>query len=119
VGTLDVRPESLPDRIGAAAQVLWLQGRHRSALSLLYRGALSRLIHGYAVPIRAAHTEAECLTLAQKGLAAEQRGFLGELVRVWQLAVYGARNPDDNRVLELCKDFDRILDPPRALRAAR
>jgi hypothetical protein len=118
VGTLDVRPESLPDRIGAAAQVLWLQGRHRSALSLLYRGALSRLIHGYAVPIRAAHTEAECLNLAHARLATEQRGFFGELVRVWQLAVYGARDPDDNRVLQLCKDFDCILDPPRAPRGA-
>jgi hypothetical protein len=119
VGSLDVRPETLPDRIGAAARALWLQGRHRAALSLLYRGALSRLIHGYAVPIRAAHTEAECLGLAQERLAAEQRGFFGDLVRVWQLAVYGAHDPDDSRVQGLCEDFDRILDPPRSTGAAR
>jgi hypothetical protein len=118
VGALDVRPESLPARIGAAARDLWLQGQRRAALSLLYRGALSRLIHNYAVPIRAAHTEAECLGLAQRRLAPDQRGFFIELVRVWQRAVYGAHDPDADRVLALCADFDRLLDPPGAPGAA-
>lgn len=109
VGALDVRPESLPEAIGAAARALWLKGERRAALSLLYRGALSRLIHRYAVPIRAAHTESECLALAGRTLAAEQRDFFAELVGVWQRAVYGARDPEDAPVLRLCADFERIL----------
>ena len=48
VRDLDVRPESLPDDVGAAAWALWQAGQVPAALSLLYRGALSRLIHRFA-----------------------------------------------------------------------
>jgi hypothetical protein len=109
VGALDVRPETLPDHIGAEARRLWLSGAHRAALSLLYRGALSRLIHVHAVPIRAANTEAECVRLAQRALVPERSAFFARLVAVWQLAVYGARDPDGARVLALCDEFDRLL----------
>ena len=51
VRDLDVRPESLPDDVGAAAWALWQAGKVPAALSLLYRGALSRLIHRFEVPI--------------------------------------------------------------------
>ncbi|MEO7243214.1 MAG: DUF4129 domain-containing protein [Variovorax sp.] len=64
VGTLDIRPQSLPGDIGAVAAALWQRGEMRAALSLLYRGALSRLVHQFAVPIRAASTEGDCLRLA-------------------------------------------------------
>ncbi len=47
VRELDIRPESLPDDIGAAVRALWLAGERRAALSLLYRGTLSRLVHSY------------------------------------------------------------------------
>ena len=60
VRDLDIRPESLPDRIGAAAAALWQRGEQRAALSLLYRGALSRLVHVHALPIRAASTSSVC-----------------------------------------------------------
>src|SRR6185295_15701064 len=52
VRDLDIRPETLPDDIGAAARALWESGDRRAALALLYRGMLSRLIHAYEVPIR-------------------------------------------------------------------
>jgi hypothetical protein len=109
VGALDVRPGSLPDRIGAHARALWLRGEHRAALSLLYRGALSRLIHVYAVPIRAAHTESECVRLAQGRLQAEVSAFFARLVSIWQLAVYGGRDPEAAGVLSLCDQFDLLM----------
>jgi hypothetical protein len=109
VGALDVRPETLPDRIGTAARALWLRGERRSALSLLYRGALSRLIHNYRIPIRAAHTEAECLGLAQGHLGPDQSAFFARLVGIWQLAVYGARDPEPGDVMSVCDEFDRFL----------
>ena len=106
VRELDIRPESLPDNIGAAAAALWHKGEHRPALSLLYRGALSQLVHRHAVPIRAASTEGECVALAATRLAPERSAFFGRLVQAWQLAVYGGRLPDAGSVLALCADFD-------------
>jgi hypothetical protein len=105
VRELDIRPESLPDDVGAAAAALWKRGEHRAALSLLYRGALSRLVHDHAVPIRAATTEGECLELARRALDADRGEFFTRLVRAWQLAVYGARLPEDADALALCRDF--------------
>lgn len=109
VRDLDIRPESLPDRIGEAAAALWHKGEHRAALSLLYRGALSRLVHQHQVPIRAASTEGECLALAARRLAPERSAYFGRLVQAWQLAVYGARLPDNDSVMMLCREFDQHL----------
>jgi len=109
VQSLDIRPESLPDDIGAAAQALWERGEQRAALSLLYRGALSRLVHHYLVPIRAASTEGECVALARDRLAPASHAFLAQLVGAWQMAVYGARMPDNRLALALCGEFDGRL----------
>lgn len=106
VQSLDIRPDSLPPDIGAAAAALWQQGEHRAALSLLYRGALSRLVHAHAVPIGAASTEGECVELAGQRLDARRSAFFARLVVAWQLAVYGARLPDTPHAIALCRDFD-------------
>lgn len=109
VGSLDVRPESLPDDIGAEARSLWMRGEFRGALSLLYRGALSRLIHEFAVPIRASHTEPECQRLASQTLAEDAGAYFARLVRIWERAVYGARQAEPSTFLGLCDEFDRYL----------
>jgi len=114
VRDLDIRPESLPDRIGPAAAALWQRGEQRAALSLLYRGALSRLVHGHALPIRAASTEGECVALARERLPAGPAAFFARLVNAWQLAVYGARLPPTDEVLALCHEFDARLQVPAA-----
>lgn len=118
VGSLDVRPDSLPDRIGAHAQALWQRGEQRAALSLLYRGALSRLIHVHSVPIRAAHTEPECVRLAQGRLSQGAGNYFARLVAIWQLAVYAGRAPDGAGVLALCDQFDAMLGRAAAPAAA-
>ena len=109
VRELDIRPESLPDQIGATARDRWLRGEHHAALSLLYRGALSRLVHDHAVPIRAASTEGECVQLAARRLSQDRSAFFARLVSAWQLTVYGARMPGSDSVLALCADFDTHL----------
>ena len=60
VQELDIRPESLPADVGAAALALWERGELRAALALLYRGMLSRLVHVHGAVIRASSTEEEC-----------------------------------------------------------
>ncbi len=109
VRELDIRPQSLPDDIGGAVRELWLSGKRRAALSLLYRGALSRLVHSHGVAIDAASTEGDCVRLARAALRPEQGSFVQMLVQVWQLAIYGNRGVESARVLQLCDEFDRML----------
>ena len=109
VRELDIRPESLPADIGAAVRELWLAGQRRAALSLLYRGTLSRLVHSYQVAIGDASTEGDCVRLARAALPAPRADFVTTLVDAWQLAVYGDRPLATEHVLRLCADFDRLL----------
>jgi len=109
VGSLDIRPETLPDDIGSAAAALWQRDQHRQALSLLYRGALSRLVHLHAVPVRAASTEGECMALSATRLAPPSQAFFVRLVAAWQLAAYGGRLPATAQVLAICGEFDPHL----------
>ena len=118
VRDLDIRPESLPDNIGLAARALWLRGEQRAALSLLYHGALSRLVHGHAVPIRAASTEGECVHIAARTLPEHSSAFFARLVSAWQVAVYGAHTPETASVLALCDEFDVQLPAAAATPAS-
>ena len=110
VRDLDIRPESLPDDVGAAAFLLWERGEQRAALALLYRGLLSRLVHVHSVPIRASSTEGECLTLAEPHLKAAGAGYAARLVAVWSAAVYGGVAPAAPGVQALCVEFGPALD---------
>lgn len=114
VQDLDIRPESLPDDIGAAARALWDSGDSRAALALLYRGLLSRLAHVHEVPIRASSTEGDCLALASRKLDAARFDYATRLVRIWQRAIYGGVTLDNADVHALCAQFGAHLDPPPA-----
>lgn len=109
VGSLDIRPDSLPSSIGAAARELWQRGEVRAATSLLYRGALSRLVHVHAVPIRAASTESDCLSLSEPRLAPSAHRFLVQLVGSWQTVAYAGRALDPLDFEQLCTGFDAHL----------
>jgi hypothetical protein len=119
VRELDIRPESLPDDIGAAALEQWERGSHRAALSLLYRGLLSRLVHVHAVPIRASTTEADCLNLSTARLREDGVTYVSQLLRVWQLAVYGGKDPAGDEVQALCANFASALASRSSGAAAR
>jgi hypothetical protein len=118
VRDLDIRPKSLPDDVGGAARALWERGEHRAALALLYRGLLSRLVHVYAVPIRASSTEGDCLALAAARLRGPAAGYAARLVGIWQGAVYGAEAPAEPAVQALCTEFGTVLDQPAAAAAS-
>ena len=110
VQDLDIRPETLPEDIGAAARRLWDRGEHRAALALLYRGLLSRLVHVHAVPIRDSSTEGDCLALAALHMTTGGREYAARLVSIWQRAVYGHERADTSIVHALCDDFAPALD---------
>ena len=110
VRDLDVRPESLPDDVGAAAWALWQAGQVPAALSLLYRGALSRLIHKFLVPITASATEGECLDLARGRLEPGALRYVTQVVRAWEASTYGARSLSTAMGEALCTGFAQRLD---------
>jgi Domain of unknown function (DUF4129) len=114
VRDLDIRPQTLPADIGAAAWALWQAGDVTAAMSLLYRGALSRLVHGHAVPIRASSTEGDCLRLAATRVAPATGSYLEELVDCWRRTVYAARPPADERGRALCGGFAAHFPPAAA-----
>ena len=118
VRDLDIRPESLPADIGAAARQLWDSGEHRPALALLYRGLLSRLVHVHMVPIKDSSTEGDCLALANRHLKDEERKvYVASLVRLWQRAVDGGEDDPTESVHALCDGFARSLDQPEVAAA--
>jgi hypothetical protein len=109
VRDLDIRPETLPADIGAAARALWDRGEHRAALALLYRGLLSRLAHVHRVPIRDSTTEGDCVALAADHLASPASEYAARLVGVWQRAVYAHDLAAATTVHELCDGFAAAL----------
>jgi hypothetical protein len=110
VRDLDIRPETLPADIGAAARQLWDRGEHRAALALLYRGLLSRLAHVHEVPIRDSSTEGDCLLLAAAHLPPARHEYVAQLIGVWQRAVYGHQRAQTAVVHALCDQFTTALD---------
>jgi hypothetical protein len=119
VQDLDIRPESLPPDIGAAARALWDRGEQRAALALLYRGLLSRLAHVHEVPIRDSSTEGDCLALAARKLDPARIAYATELVRTWQRAIYGGLSIDTAVIHSLCAGFAANLDAPPGHAQAR
>lgn len=112
VGDLDIRPDSLPEDVGAAALELLNAGRVRDALSLLYRGALSRAVHAFGVAIQESHTEGEALRVVVACLDASRADYFRELVGLWQGAVYAGQPAPIGLVAALCSTFAAKLGDP-------
>lgn len=99
---LDVAPESLPEDVAAAALAASRAGRTREALSLLYRGALSSLMHRHAVPLLAGYTEGDCVRAARGSLPEPGVAYFRQLVGAWQAVAYAAQTPPASGVEQLC-----------------
>ncbi len=94
---LEIAPETLPPDIAGIAAQLIADGRVREALSLLYRGALSALVHTKGVELRAGDTERDCLRRALPALPREAHAYFGELIAAWITAAYAGRLPEAER----------------------
>ena len=90
---MELAPESLPEDVAAAAEALARDGRMREALSLLYRGALSDIVHKRAVELLASHTENEVLVLARGVLGPERGNYFESLIATWAACAYARRLP--------------------------
>ena len=102
---LALAPESLPDDVAAAAAAMVRAGRLREALSLLYRGALSVLVHRDHVPLAEGDTEGDCVRAARKTLPANAGDYFARLVQTWTAAAYAGRLPDAGGAEALCREW--------------
>ncbi len=102
---LPVTPESLPDDIAGEALKRLAAGDPRAALSLLYRGALSRFIHHHQLEITASATEGECLTLVEGATPRNEAGLFARLTGAWIHLAYAHLKPEAAAVKQLCDDW--------------
>ncbi|MGE3179321.1 MAG: DUF4129 domain-containing protein [Vicinamibacterales bacterium] len=113
---VDVRPASLPDDVAGQARALIERGEITAALGLLYRGALSALVHRRGLSVGAGDTEEDCVRRSTLVLGAAGQAFFGDLVGCWQLAAYAHRPPSGSHAASLCDGwrvhFDPAADPP-------
>jgi len=94
----------------AASSFAPVRGTFRAALSLLYRGLLSRLVHVHNVPIRDSSTEGDTLQMTATRLREDKRNYVTRLIGIWQHAVYGGQQPETGSLYVLCDEFAPALD---------
>lgn len=102
---LDVRRESLPQDVAAAAAQLARAGKLIEALSLLYRGALVALLHRDQIELASGDTESDCLVKTRDRVAAPTYVYLSRLLSTWQAAAYAHRIPPQPEVEQLATEW--------------
>jgi hypothetical protein len=98
----DLRPESLPDDVVAAARARFAAGDPTGALSLLYRGALVQLARRFALRLPASATEGECEALARGALDGALAQDFAALARAWLYCAYAHQPPAPPEFDALC-----------------
>jgi hypothetical protein len=94
-------PETLPADVAGAAAALAAQGKLREALGLLYRGALSVLVHRRGVMLLPSHTESEVLSLSPP----DNRTYMKDLIELWRQCAYARRTPERSQVDALAQGY--------------
>ncbi|MBK8285722.1 MAG: hypothetical protein IPK97_13145, partial [Ahniella sp.] len=102
---LNIAPETLPDDISAAALALIAQGQVRDALSLIYRGALSYLVHARNLRVSAGATESEVATLSKRVLTPGGVAYFGGVLSQWIDIAYAGRLPDVQAITALANGY--------------
>ncbi|MEM9081147.1 MAG: hypothetical protein AAGC74_10700 [Verrucomicrobiota bacterium] len=100
---MEIAPESLPDDLLGEARARWGAGDAQGAFSLLYRGALSKLILEREVEIEGSDTESECLRRVEERVPGVLAGYFGELSREWIRVAYSKRVPAGEMFEGLCE----------------
>ncbi|MCY3001399.1 MAG: DUF4129 domain-containing protein, partial [Planctomycetota bacterium] len=107
---LDVRPQSLPDDVGARARELWLAGQATEAMGLLYRAALSRLIARAGLEVEPGDTERDCVERVRRKGVLTTAEFFERVTRAWLVCAYSRAKPADEVALELCDRWSGVFE---------
>jgi hypothetical protein len=101
----DLRPESLPNDVLAAARARFAAGDASAALSLLYRAALVELARRFGLRLPASATEGECERIARAAPDAALAQDFAALASVWLFCAYAHRPPAPDEFDALCARF--------------
>ena len=107
----------LPPNISQHAWTLWQTGENQTALSLLYRGALSVLNTRDGLTIQASATENECLRFVKQQPLPELIDYFSQLIQSWQQIAYAQRLPADTEVQSLCEKWPHYFAAGESTRA--
>ncbi|WP_277759023.1 DUF4129 domain-containing protein [Pseudomonas sp. A34-9] len=107
---LDLNRDTLPADIAAQAEQLWSR-QPRAALSLLYRGLLSHLLHDFDLPLKPADTENQVLLRIEQLQHPELLAFSRNLTAHWQNMAYGHRVPAAHLQQQLCDGWRALFGP--------
>ncbi len=116
---MDLRAESLPADIPAAAHLCLAAGDVRGALSLLYRGALRVLIYERDLEVRASDTEGDCVRRVSRAGPGVLAAYFGRLVEAWGLIAYARRNPANGIAAGLIDEWVQFFMTPASSSADR
>jgi hypothetical protein len=109
----EVTAESLPDDLPGEVRRLWLLGRHREALSLLYRASVFSAVTRHGVHLPRGATESDCIVAVDAVSQPQRAAFFRRIVRAWVRCAYGFAPPDDAEVLPLLSDWQEHYGPAR------
>lgn len=107
---LDIRPQSLPSDIPSTAKRLARDGKKREAMSLLYRGALSRLVHRHGMIIRQSASEQNCVSLVEKQQPVFRSKTFSDLTSLWQKTAYAQHPPAETDINLICEQWSVAFD---------
>jgi len=105
VAGMDITPESLPDDVVAAARQLWLEGRAREAMSLLYRGAISWIVAEEVAEISESDTELDCVKRMRISADSPLVTRFETLTRLWMGTAYGGHLPQEDQLESVWSDW--------------
>lgn len=107
---LDLAHDTLPKDVVAACRQLCRQGELRAALSLLYRGVLVRLLQRGWLDLPESATEGECLARVRERCEAPLVDYFSRLSQLWIQLAYAHRLPEQQQVLLLCDEWQRLFE---------
>jgi hypothetical protein len=103
-GRLAEETAPLPTDIAQAAERAWNEGQHRLAMSLLYRGAVARLLPEQ--DRSKARTEREILAdIRSRPHAKPLIAFVTTLTRLWQQTAWASQPPEADRFIALRQEW--------------
>ncbi len=105
LSTGEITAAALPDDIPGRVNELWSAGRHRAALSLLYRGSVFALVDRHGVRLPESATEGSCIAAVTRQATAAQSDFFRSVVSVWIRLAYGREVPADETVMALTAEW--------------
>ncbi len=110
---LDITPRSIPDLLSDEVLKLWNEGEFMQAISLLYRGYLSKLTHEFNVDIKISYTENDCLLAAKQAIAnkKETLQLFTQISQIWLKSAYAHQLPSKDEVIDCCRAWRLQFEP--------